>query len=160
MRNISFSLLVIAGLAYGFAFQTQKTPPPPPPADLIKLTAGVSEIFQQSCATAGCHRGQYAKKQLNLEADKFMTALVDVVSKQVDSLKLVDRTNPQKSYLLMKIRGDKGMLADRMPIDAPPLTSEALKTVEKWVQSLATVAAAKVKKETPPPSDSKKKTTK
>ena len=65
-----------------------------------------------------------------------MEALIDVNSLQIDSLKLVDTKNPEKSYLLMKVRGDKGIVDQRMPVDAPPLKAEEIEVVEKWVASL------------------------
>ncbi|MBN2092834.1 hypothetical protein JW964_24650 [candidate division KSB1 bacterium] len=102
-----------------------------------KLTQQVAKIFEQNCATSGCHKGQFPKKKLNLETDKFVAAMVDVKSLQIDSLKMVDTKAPEKSYLLMKIRGDKGIIESRMPIDAPPLKDAEVKAIEAWVKGLA-----------------------
>ena len=37
----------------------------------VSLEKQVVEIFKQHCAVAGCHRGSYPKKGLNLEEKKF-----------------------------------------------------------------------------------------
>ena len=102
-----------------------------------ELNYEVAIIFKEDCSTSGCHRGNYPKKKLNLEEDKFLQALINVPSLEVETLKLVDTKNPDKSYLLMKIRGDEGIVDDRMPVDAPPLKDEEIKIIENWVLSLA-----------------------
>ena len=99
----------------------------------------VIALFKKHCATSGCHRGERPKKKLSLEADKFLTDLVDVPSLQVDSLKRVDTKNPEKSYLLMKVKGTKGIVGERMPDELPPLKPAEITAVEQWVQSLKAV---------------------
>ena len=101
------------------------------------LTEKVGEIFKQHCSVAGCHKGQYPKNKLNLETDKFFDAIINIQSLQVDTLKLVDTKNPQKSYLLKKIKGEPGIVDSKMPVDAPPLSEEELDRIEKWINSLA-----------------------
>ncbi|HEX9971259.1 MAG TPA: DUF5777 family beta-barrel protein, partial [bacterium] len=99
----------------------------------------VIALFKKHCATSGCHRGQHPKKKLNLEADKFLTDIVDVPSLQIDSLKRVDTKQPEKSYLLMKVKGTKGIVGERMPDEAPPLKPEEIAAIEQWIQSLKVV---------------------
>jgi len=120
------------------------------------LQKNVANQFKKHCATSGCHRGQFPKKKLNLESDKFFDAIVDVPSLQIDTLKLVDTKAPEKSYLLMKIKGDKGIVEDRMPIDAPPMKAEEIAVIEQWIFSLQ----ASETMETKPalPTDVEKKT--
>ena len=101
------------------------------------LQDGVAEIFEMDCSISGCHQGMYPKKKLDLEPDQMIVALVNVPSREIDTLKLVDWENPQKSYLLMKIRGDEGMIEEQMPIEAPPLSDEKIKVVEDWIIRLA-----------------------
>jgi hypothetical protein len=100
----------------------------------------VIALFKKHCATSGCHRGQRPKKKLSLAADKFLTDLVNVPSLQVDSLKRVDTKNPEKSYLLMKVKGTKGIMGERMPDELPPLKPEEIAIIEQWVQSLQAVS--------------------
>ena len=93
-------------------------------------------IFKAECATAGCHRGAHPKKYLNLEPDKLLSSTVNVVSQENKNLKLIDTQNPEKSYLWMKIKGEKGIKGSRMPDEAPPLKKEQIKAIEDWIFSL------------------------
>lgn len=101
-----------------------------------ELQKKVTAVFKMHCAVSGCHKGKYPKKKLSLEDDKFFEAIVNVNSSQVDSLKLVDTKQPEKSYLLMKVKGSEGIVDERMPDDAPPLTEEEIEVIEKWIHSL------------------------
>lgn len=97
---------------------------------------GTAEICKSNCATSGCHRGQYPKAKLNLEVERFYDTTVDIPSIQIESLKLVDTSDPEASYLLMKIRGDEGIKQNRMPFMAPPLTDDEIQTVRLWIHVL------------------------
>lgn len=107
----------------------------------------VTSVFKTYCAVAGCHRGQFPKKKLNLEPDKYYDALVNVSSRQIDSLKLVDTANPEKSYLLMKLKKGENIVGDPMPIDSPPMKKEEIKIVEDWVYNLKLKGETEAKKE-------------
>jgi hypothetical protein len=137
---ISVALGAVLFLQVGFSGAEE-----PKPLPSKSLVTPVEKIMQQSCATSGCHQGAFAKKKLNLESAKFLAALVDRPSLQAEKYKLVDTENPQKSYLLIKVRGDSGMVESRMPIEAPPLQAEEIKALEDWVYSLkkATVKTEK-----------------
>jgi hypothetical protein len=76
------------------------------------------------------------EKKLDLEAEKMYAATVDVPSLQIETLKLVDTNDPEKSYLLMKIRGDEGIVHNRMPLNAAPLGSDDIKTIRLWIHAL------------------------
>lgn len=101
-----------------------------------ELTVEVSELFNKHCSVSGCHQGAYPKKKLNLESDTFESAIIDVVSLQVDSLKLVDTTHPEKSYLLVKVKGGENMVGDLMPEEAPPLQPQEIEIIENWIIQL------------------------
>ena len=100
------------------------------------LEQKVGVLFQEQCATAGCHRGEYPKKKLNLEAEKFVAATVGVPSIQIPDLKLIDVQDPENSYVLKKVRGDEDIVDDPMPEEAPPLTEEQIKLILDWAKSL------------------------
>lgn len=129
---------VIAIVAIGLVIPIQAQEKSSGKKATAELQKQVTSIFKKNCATSGCHRGQNPKKKLHLEADKFVAAIVDVPSLQVDSLKLVDTKNPEKSYLLMKVKGTKGIVGDRMPEEAPPLKGEEIAAIEQWIVSLTT----------------------
>lgn len=111
----------------------------------VNLQKQVASIFNANCSTAGCHKGKYPKKKLNLEEDKFVEALVNVPSRELEGYKLVDTQAPEKSYLLMKIKSQQGIVGDPMPVEAPPLKENEINTIETWVFSLAPPKIKKVK---------------
>jgi hypothetical protein len=164
MRIKLFVVLLISILGIGYAFssnhlQTQ-TGAKDSTADStkIELQNKVTAILKANCSVAGCHRGSHPKKKLNLETDKFLNSVLDVKSQEIDTLKRVDTKNPEKSYLLMKIKGEKGIKGSRMPDDAPSLKKEEIKAIEDWIFSLKEPAAEEEK--TVAPKESKEKTKK
>jgi len=106
-----------------------------------KLQENVARILKKSCSVAGCHRGNYPPVNLNLEKDRFIKSLVNIPSQEIPSLKLVDTANPEKSYLLMKIKGDDTIVGQRMPVGSSPLKDSEIKTIEDWVSSLSNTQA-------------------
>lgn len=114
-------------------------------SDDATLEKEVISLFSKKCSTNNCHAGKYAAFSLNLEERKFKKALIDKSSLQVDSLKLVDTKESEKSYLLMKIKGDKKIINSRMPI-AVPLSKKEIKNVEDWINSLKKLRQADAQK--------------
>jgi hypothetical protein len=100
-----------------------------------RLQEEVKTIFKRNCSVSDCHRGNYPRMYLNLEEDKFLKALLNIPSQEIPSLKLVDKEKPEKSYLLMKIKGDKAIVGRRMPLDSPPLSEGEIKIIEDWISS-------------------------
>ncbi len=109
------------------------------------LEKEVLSIFEKKCSITDCHAGKFSSFSLNLERRKFKKALIDKPSMQVDTLKLVDTENPEKSYLLMKINGTKGIINGRMPIDEP-LTKKEIATIESWIKNLREISTKKNEK--------------
>lgn len=101
------------------------------------------EIFKNNCSVQGCHTGKYPPQGLNLEEDRYQESLINISSQEFPSLKLVDAENPQKSYLLMKIKGDKTIKGVRMPANSAPLKEEEIETIEDWIKSLKEVESKK-----------------
>lgn len=109
-----------------------------------RLQEEVMTILKQNCSVSDCHRGTHPRKNLNLEENKFLKALLSIPSQEITSLKLVNKENPEQSYLLMKIKGDKAIVGRRMPLDSPPLKENEIKIIEDWISS---PAAAQVEQE-------------
>ena len=105
----------------------------PPPAALAAV------IFKSSCGR--CHGSDRPAVGLSLRPENFADATIDVPSKEVQELKLVDTKNPEKSYLLMKIRGDEGIIGERMPIGSQPLGEAGIAGVEAWIHEVSAAAA-------------------
>ncbi|NIO49715.1 MAG: hypothetical protein GTN73_09825 [Candidatus Aminicenantes bacterium] len=101
-----------------------------------RLHKEVATIFKKHCSVSDCHKGTYPRMNLNLEEDKFLKALLNFPSQEIPSLKFVDKENPEQSYLLMKIKGDKAIVGRRMPLDSPPLRENEIKIIEDWISSL------------------------
>lgn len=95
--------------------------------------AQVSEVFAVSCALSGCHSGGEPAAGLSLEGD-FAANIVGVASRQRSDFKLVDPGNPNKSYLLIKVRGDDEIVSQLMP-PGNPLPAEQVEIIRAWIAS-------------------------
>ncbi len=144
MKKLMLIIFLVVGIAATGSTQEAAKKDAPADTKLKKeLTGKVSKLFKKHCSVAGCHRGAYPKKKLNLEDDKFEAATINVTSQQVDSLKLVDTSHPEKSYLLLKVKGGKGMMGDVMPEEAPPLKQEEIELLENWISEVSKHEAKK-----------------
>jgi hypothetical protein len=100
-------------------------------------TARVLPILQSNCG--GCHGGENPQGGLNLlgSAHDVYTRLVLKPSIQRPELNLIQPGDLQKSYLLLKLTGDGGIVGSRMPINPlngnSPLPQEELTSIENWV---------------------------
>lgn len=121
----SYVIVVLVSTAISMGFQ-----------ELKPVAAGAENVFSKNCSRSGCHTGSYPPQGLNLDKDHFQDSLIDVSSREVPHLKLVDTKNPEQSYLLMKIKGSEGIIGSQMPAYAPPLKAEEISAVESWVWSL------------------------
>ena len=92
-----------------------------------------AKYFAVSCAFSGCHSGGDPAAGLSLEGD-FAARIVGVASEQRSDLKLVDPGNPNKSYLLIKVRGDDEIISQRMP-PGNPLSAEQVEIIRAWIAS-------------------------
>lgn len=97
-----------------------------------RLSAIQETIFTPSCATSGCHAGANPPDGLLLTAGDAYTNIVNVASVQMPSLSRVEPGNPDDSYLVRKIRG-AGIVAGRMPLGRPSLSSEEIDLIVRWV---------------------------
>ena len=107
------------------------------------LESAVIEIFEQSCATAGCHSAPIAQLNLDLSREQFYSGLVDEPSVSQPNMKRVDPGNPEGSYLLKKIRGDEDIVGLPMPMTGDRLSSEQIQTISDWITELGPVDVAR-----------------
>lgn len=136
MRTISRKFIVPLLLCVVFAFSTGLELPSNMRNSEANSSDEMARIFKQNCSISGCHKGVYPQMNLNLEQDKFLSALLNISSQELRQHKLVDTENPEKSYLLLKIKGDKTIIGKRMPLDAPPLYEEEIEAIKNWIYSL------------------------
>lgn len=93
------------------------------------------EVFTPTCAKAGCHDAATASNGLVLEAGRSYALLVDRPALGA-SLDRVEPGDPERSYLIHKLRGDPTITGDRMPLDGPPyLTPEQIQGIAGWIRA-------------------------
>ena len=96
----------------------------------------VLDLFENSCAFAGCHAGMTAPKNLDLSEEVFVANLVGVKSAEAPQFLRVKPGDAQNSYLVKKIRGAADIKGDRMPRSGKPLSAAEMATIEAWINSL------------------------
>jgi len=128
---IGLALLVISGHP-AMAEEPVKFEKPP----MQDLQAQVLDIFDNSCAFAGCHVSATAPQNLDLSEEAFMAGLINVNSGEISSIKRVRPGDPANSYLVMKIKGSPGIKGDKMPRGGQPLSSQQIATIEAWIKSM------------------------
>jgi hypothetical protein len=96
----------------------------------------VQKIFHRSCGVLGCHQGQYPKMALNLETAAGMAAAVNAPSMGKPEFKLTDPADPDKSYILMKLKGDRAIAGRRMPSRRDALKIEEVQAIRDWIGGL------------------------
>jgi hypothetical protein len=114
------------------------TAPPPPVAGEAAFTFArvQAEVFTPSCAKAGCHVAGIAAGQLVLQAGASYGEIVGRSAIGNPSLDRVEPGDPERSYLLKKLRGDADITGDRMPQDGPPfLTQEQIDGIAGWIRA-------------------------
>lgn len=94
-------------------------------------------IFTPLCATSACHSGNPpANAPLSLDPGAAWSQLVGVPSAELPSMNLVEPGDPDRSYLVLKLRGtagDAGGTATLMPLGGAPLDAEQEAAVEAWI---------------------------
>lgn len=96
----------------------------------------VTKILARSCAVSGCHQGRYPAQNLNFEPGRVLDSALNSPSNENAKLKIIDTAVPEQSYLLMKIKGEKGITGGRMPLNGQPLAEAEIATIEDWIVSL------------------------
>ena len=113
-------------LAFGVVLGSDTRPATEDPPERVKA------ILIKSCVI--CHKGPYPPMGLSWEPDR-IAAVVNAPSREIPSLKIIDTGDPEKSYLLKKVRGDAGTIGKPMPPENP-LTSEEIEALAAWIVSL------------------------
>lgn len=106
-------------------------------------------ILKANCAVSGCHSGKHPEQNLLLDPAGVLKSTRDVPSREIRSLMRIDTKRPEKSYLLMKIRGDAGIKGKRMPRGELPLGKDEIPIMELWIQSVS--SAGETQKSVDPP---------
>lgn len=113
---------------------------PEQPATFAGGTFGEIEarILVPRCATSACHSGNPpANAPVSLDPGAGWAQMVGVPASQLPSVKLVEPGDPERSYLVLKLRGSAGLAGGTgtiMPPDAPLDASEQA-AIEGWISS-------------------------
>jgi len=94
-----------------------------------------SSIFTPRCS--GCHNGSGGglPGSMNLSSQSATaSALVNVTSQEVSSLKRVQPGDPDASYLVRKLEGTQ-TVGERMPFGGPYLDQATINQVRQWIQA-------------------------
>ena len=85
---------------------------------------------------SGCHEGERPKANLDLSAEDLRPALLDVPSRQIKEILLIDSKDPGRSYMLMKVAGGEGIKGRKMPVgNVPGLSADEISLFADWVRS-------------------------
>jgi len=95
----------------------------------------VQKLIKDHCL--GCHGGKSPSGHLSLEPDQIPAGILNRPSRGNSAFKLIDTAEPDKSYILMKLRGADEIKGGRMPKMRKALKAAEIQTIADWIKSLA-----------------------
>ena len=102
----------------------------------VSLSRNVQPVFTASCAFSGCHAGSSPAAALNLSQGRTFANTVNRPSQEVPALMRVRPSQPDSSYLIMKLEGTAGSaggVATRMPLGGNPLPAAQIDLIRRWI---------------------------
>jgi PKD repeat protein len=97
------------------------------------FSAVQQQIFTQSCAFSGCHGGSSPAEGMDLRAGAAYGDIVNVPSNQ-SSFDRIEPSDPESSYLYLKVTGDSSISGSRMPRGAAALSQRLLDLLRDWIE--------------------------
>ena len=113
------------------AAPTNPTPDPTTPTTTATFASISSQIFSQRCT--GCHSGSAPAAGMNLSSATAHAALVNVPSVQRGGAVRVIPGNADGSYIIQKLRGEAGIVGQRMPAGGPFLSDDQINLIRQWI---------------------------
>ena len=98
------------------------------------FTAVQQQIFTQSCAFSGCHGGSSPAQGMDLRAGAAYSNIVNVRSSEMSSLDRIEPSDPDNSYLYLKVIGDSSISGSRMPRGRAPLSQNLIDLLRDWIE--------------------------
>ena len=135
-RPLKLVLLLLFAAGCGTVKSPTEPPSDPGTGTALAFSQIQAQIFTPTCAKAGCHAASSAEAGLVLEAGQAYGNLVGRSSSQRSDLARVQPGDPERSYLILKLRGDPSITGLRMPQDGPPfLPSEQIDGIAAWIRA-------------------------
>jgi hypothetical protein len=95
-----------------------------------------AQVFTPSCAKSGCHDAATASGGMVLAAGRSYAEIVNRVSSERSTLDRIEPGDPERSYLVKKLRGDPDIAGSRMPLDRPGgLPQDQIDGIIAWVRA-------------------------
>ena len=104
-----------------------------PPSPDATFTRVQSDVFTVSCALSGCHAGSAPTAGMNLSAGFAYGNTVGVPSTERGDLQRIAPGDPERSYLVKKLRGDADIVGSPMPLIGS-ITAGQRQLVIDWVR--------------------------
>ena len=93
-----------------------------------------AQIFTPNCVKAGCHDAATASNDMVLEVGQAYGQIVNRPAVGNSSLDRIEPGDPERSYLIKKLRGDPDITGAQMPLDNPgSLTQQQMDGLVGWV---------------------------
>ncbi len=92
----------------------------------------VQAIFNNKCTT--CH-GSAKSGELELSAGKSYKSLVGINAAGISTETRVKKGDSKNSYLIKKLEGTEGIVGDKMPKNATPLTKAEIQIIKDWIDA-------------------------
>lgn len=110
----------------------------------VSFAADIEPIFISRCALSGCHvqpspndpsysEGAEPPAGLVLSRGTAYGNIVDVPSTERPELDRIEPGDPERSYMILKLRGAPGIVGARMPFGGPFLSDAQIQTFVEWV---------------------------
>jgi hypothetical protein len=140
VRSTARNLIVLAFLALTAGCGTVKSPTEPPSPSgggpAFSFARIQAEIFTPTCAKGGCHAAASASGGMVLAAGRAYGEIVDRRSTENASLDRIEPGDPERSYMIKKLRGDPDITGAQMPFDNPgSLTREQMDGLLGWIRA-------------------------
>lgn len=88
-------------------------------------------VFTPICSK--CHIGASAPEGLQLDAAHSYNLLVGIPSVEQPNLLRIDPSDPDASYLVLKIEGAAGISGGQMPLGEAPLPQPTIDAIRQWI---------------------------
>lgn len=100
----------------------------------------VQAIFDEKCATVGCHSGAFPANDMSLVAGEAFDEIVGVEPFNIAAAEMnllrVDPGNANNSFLLLKVAGPlPAELGVQMPQFQLPLSEDEVRTIRDWIDA-------------------------